>query len=95
MCCAFIVSSTTSPSPNVSSLGCPATGIWSCAVSSGVSNLQAALAHRVQVGAAGDEHDVVAVLEELRADGAADGAAPVDDVPHQTLRLQAVASVWP
>ena len=35
------------------------------------------------MGAAGDEHDVVAVLEHAPADDAADGARADQDEPHQ------------
>jgi hypothetical protein len=46
---------------------------------------QAVVAYGLEVRAAGDQRDVVAVLEETRADHAADRAGPVDDDPHRPV----------
>jgi hypothetical protein len=44
---------------------------------------QAVRPDRVEVGTAGDEHDVVAVLEQATADHPADAAGPQDHEAHQ------------
>ena len=58
----------------------------------GVGGLEgeAALADGVEVGAAGDEGDVVAGLVEAGADGAADRARAVDDVAHVSRQSSVV-----
>ena len=52
-----------------------------------VVKLQAAGADRLEMGSAGDQPDVVPVLEEPAADGTADGAGAEDEVAHD-------APVW-
>ena len=90
--CDFIARITTSSAVSVSCDGWSTTGIGERLVVVGRLDAQAAVADRLVVRAACDERDVVAVLEEPRADHAADRSRAVHDEPHgRALRREPVA----